>query len=163
MDFELKEILLALYATIIGLMVGVERELKNKPAGLRTLMLVSLGSCIFTMISMQISPETPDRVASNIVTGIGFLGAGAIFRDDNKINGVTTAAIIWITAALGMMVGLGAVQFAFIATVIVILSLILMSYMEDFIAFQRHAWDYSISFSVNEADAQSSLSRSLRG
>lgn len=97
-----------LIAVLIGGIIGAEREYHNKSAGLRTLMLICLGSALFTMFSMEIGARTsPDRIASNIVTGIGFVGAGVIFRGGTGINGVTTAASIWTTAALGMGVGAG--------------------------------------------------------
>lgn len=97
-----------LIAVLIGGIIGAEREYHNKSAGLRTLMLICLGSTLFTMFSIGIGERTsPDRIASNIVTGIGFVGAGVIFMGGTGINGVTTAATIWVTAALGMGVGAG--------------------------------------------------------
>jgi putative Mg2+ transporter-C (MgtC) family protein len=97
-----------LIAILIGGIIGAEREYRNKSAGLRTLMLISLGSTLFTILSMEIGEHTsPDRIASNIVQGIGFVGAGVIFTSGMGINGVTTAATIWATAALGMSVGAG--------------------------------------------------------
>ncbi len=97
-----------LSAVIIGGIIGAEREYHNKSAGLRTLMLICLGSTLFTMFSMEIGKDTsPDRIAGGIVAGIGFVGAGVIFMGGTGINGVTTAATIWVTAALGMGVGAG--------------------------------------------------------
>ncbi|MBI3876980.1 MAG: MgtC/SapB family protein [Verrucomicrobia bacterium] len=98
---------LALVAVICGSIVGAERERKEKPAGLRTLTLVSLGSAVFTMVSISFSHGDPGRIASQIVTGIGFLGAGAILRGQAGITGMTTAATIWIMAAVGMVAGAG--------------------------------------------------------
>ncbi|MBR2648031.1 MAG: MgtC/SapB family protein [Sediminibacterium sp.] len=135
-------ILLALF---IGLLIGVEREYKNKAAGLRTLMLVTTGSCIFTIISMQIGIANPDRLAANIVTGIGFLGAGAIFKDDNRINGLTTATTIWICAALGMAVGAGLIKVAILGTTIVIMVLSVLKYAEAYIDKQNRTRSYKIS------------------
>lgn len=106
MDMEI--ILRLLLAILIGGIIGAEREYQNKSAGFRTMMLISLGSAFFTIISMDIDDtNSPDRIASNIVTGIGFVGAGVIFKGDTGINGITTAATIWVTAALGMGVGAG--------------------------------------------------------
>jgi putative Mg2+ transporter-C (MgtC) family protein len=97
-----------LSAVLIGGIIGAEREYHNKSAGLRTLMLICLGSTLFTMFSMEIGKEgSPDRIAGGIVAGIGFVGAGVIFMGGTGINGVTTAATIWVTAALGMGVGAG--------------------------------------------------------
>lgn len=97
-----------LLSVIVGGLIGAEREYKSKSAGLRTLMLISLGATVFTMLSMELGePGSPDRIASNIVTGIGFVGAGVIFKTDTRLNGITTAATIWVTAAIGMAIGAG--------------------------------------------------------
>ncbi|HRI79935.1 MAG TPA: MgtC/SapB family protein [Cyclobacteriaceae bacterium] len=91
----------------IGTAIGFEREYRSKAAGLRTMIMICLGSTIFTELSILISPSSPDRIASTIVTGIGFLGAGVIFKDGLTVTGITTATTIWISAALGMAVGMG--------------------------------------------------------
>jgi putative Mg2+ transporter-C (MgtC) family protein len=100
---------LAISAVLCGAIVGAEREKREKPAGLRTLMLVCLGSAAFTMVSYAFVTTTGDsgRVAAQIVTGIGFLGAGAILHSAGSVRGMTTAATIWATAATGMIVGTG--------------------------------------------------------
>ncbi|HEX7844380.1 MAG TPA: MgtC/SapB family protein, partial [Chitinophagaceae bacterium] len=93
MDTEI--ILRFLLAALWGGVVGAEREYRSKSAGFRTMIMISVGSCFFTMMSAFIGAgNNPDRIASNIVTGIGFLGAGVIFRGDNRVNGITTAATI---------------------------------------------------------------------
>ena len=103
------EILLALAAIVCGGLIGSERERHDKPAGLRTLILVCLGSAVFTMVSFVFTTSTGDsgRVAAQIVTGIGFLGAGAILHSRTTVSGMTTAASIWMTAAIGITVGAG--------------------------------------------------------
>jgi putative Mg2+ transporter-C (MgtC) family protein len=103
------EIALALTAVLCGAAVGMERERREKPAGLRTLVLVCLGSASFTMASFAFTTSSGDsgRVAAQIVTGIGFLGAGAILHGSGIIRGMTTAATIWAIAAMGMIVGIG--------------------------------------------------------
>ncbi len=103
------QIFLALTSVICGAVVGLERERREKPAGLRTLILVCLGSTGFTMASFAFTTTTGDsgRVAAQIVTGIGFLGAGAILHGTGVIRGMTTAATIWAIAATGMIVGIG--------------------------------------------------------
>ncbi len=103
------EIILALGAVLCGAIVGTERERHDKPAGLRTLILVCLGSAVFTMVSFVFTSTTGDsgRVAAQIVTGIGFLGAGAILHSRTSVSGMTTAATVWMTAAIGMTVGAG--------------------------------------------------------
>ena len=105
MEIRVDDILHVAIAMFVGLIIGGEREYPSKAAGQRTLILVSTGACIFTMLSLRIGYANPDRMAANIITGIGFLGAGAIFKDDNKINGITTATTIGMCAALGMCVG----------------------------------------------------------
>lgn len=103
------QVLLALTSVVCGAIVGSERERREKPAGLRTLTLVCLGSTAFTMASYAFVTTTGDsgRVAAQIVTGIGFLGAGAILHGSGLVRGMTTAATIWATAATGMIVGIG--------------------------------------------------------
>lgn len=102
-------VLLAVVAVACGIILGVERQRREKPAGLRTMTLVCLGSAVFTMLSFVFSSSTADsgRVAAQIVTGIGFLGAGVILHGRRTISGVTTAASIWMAAAIGMAVGAG--------------------------------------------------------
>jgi putative Mg2+ transporter-C (MgtC) family protein len=90
-------------AGLLGGLIGLERELRGYPAGIRTIALVALGSCLFTDISRLLGGE--DRVAAQIVTGIGFLGAGVIFREGISVRGITTAATIWAASAVGMAVG----------------------------------------------------------
>ncbi len=99
-----------LLATALGAIIGFEREAKNKPAGVRTHALVCLGACVFTLVSMSFGSFAnvdPSRVAAGIVTGIGFLGAGAIFRSETRIRGLTTAADLWVVSAIGLAVALG--------------------------------------------------------
>ncbi len=100
---------LVVVATLAGALVGAERERKEKPAGLRPMMLVSLGSCVFTILSFALSPNEGDhsRIAAQVVTGVGFLGAGAILHDRGGVRGVTTAATVWTMAAIGMVIGAG--------------------------------------------------------
>src|SRR6201985_1950176 len=94
-------------AIVIGGAIGAEREYRSKSAGFRTLTLICLGATLFTMLSQLISGHEPERIASNVVVGIGFVGAGVIFKGDlhSKVSGITTAAMIWVTAALGMAIG----------------------------------------------------------
>jgi putative Mg2+ transporter-C (MgtC) family protein len=93
-------------AIALGGIVGIERELNHKSAGLRTHMLVCLGSCLFTIISINFSLD-PARIAAGIVAGIGFIGAGAIWAEKDRVQGITTAASLWATAAIGLTVGIG--------------------------------------------------------
>jgi putative Mg2+ transporter-C (MgtC) family protein len=115
-----------LLAAILGAAVGLEREIHGHPAGMRTHLLVSLGSAGFTVLSIAGFPAAgadPARVAAQIVTGIGFLGAGAILKQGATIHGLTTAASLWVVAAVGMAAGAGAWVTALTITVIAIVSL----------------------------------------
>jgi putative Mg2+ transporter-C (MgtC) family protein len=93
----------------LGGAIGLEREYRRKPAGIRTNMLIGLGSALFAILSIELGTAagSPDRVAAQVVTGIGFLGAGAILRSGQHVHGLTTAATIWVNAAIGMACGLG--------------------------------------------------------
>lgn len=94
----------ALLAGGLGALIGLEREMRGYPAGIRTIALVAFGACLFTEVSLLMGGN--DRVAAQIVTGIGFIGAGVIFREGSGVRGVTTAATIWAAAAIGMAVGI---------------------------------------------------------
>ena len=100
-----------LVSTICGAIIGYDREVRNKVAGIRTNILIAVGVTILTTISFWISKDNtnidPTRIIGQIVTGIGFLGAGVIMKHDDKIIGVTTAAFIWVVSAIGVMIGLG--------------------------------------------------------
>src|SRR5476651_1057610 len=102
------EILKVALSAIVGSLVGLEREIRRKPAGFRTLALICVGATIFTICSYKLGVDVNrDRVAANIITGVGFLGAGVIFRNGDSVSGITTASTIWIAAALGMLIGIG--------------------------------------------------------
>lgn len=107
LDINAELVIRILISFAIGFAIGFEREYQSKVAGLRTMTMICLGSTIFTEISISIGGSSPDRIASNIITGVGFLGAGVIFKDGLTISGITTATTIWISAALGMAVGAG--------------------------------------------------------
>ena len=93
---------------LFGALIGVERELRNKPAGISTNCFVMAGACLFTFASVTIDPNSPARIAAQVVSGVGFLGAGMIIKSEgNTIRNLTTAASIWFAAAIGMVIGLG--------------------------------------------------------
>ncbi len=117
-------------ALSLGALIGLERELVGKEAGIRTAMLVASGAAIFSMISIivpyiaqvpvgDIKNTLPDRVLSNVVVGIGFLGAGIIIKVGEHVRGLTTAAVVWATAAIGMLVGIGLLKFALVAALMI--------------------------------------------
>jgi len=124
---------LALAASLGGA-IGLEREWRHKPAGLRTNMLIALGSAIFSILSVELGTAagSPDRVAAQVVTGIGFLGAGAILRSGENVHGLTTAATIWVNAGIGMAAGLGAYGIAYGGATITLVVLLLLPLMERF-------------------------------
>jgi putative Mg2+ transporter-C (MgtC) family protein len=139
------DLVLIFISVILGLLIGTEREYRNKSAGLRTFILVCFGSCVFTVLSLKIGINNPDRLAANIITGIGFLGAGVIFKDDNKIGGITTATTIWATASIGMAVGSGYVYLALLGTALVLLILSSLTYFERFIDKKHKIREYKIA------------------
>ena len=114
------------WALLFGSLIGCERELRNKPAGLRTNMLVSMGAALFVLVPfqlgiVQISPDSLSRVIQGVITGVGFLGAGEIFSESKpesnklRVRGLTSAAALWISAALGVVAGCGLWQIGLIA------------------------------------------------
>ena len=111
-------------ASILGAGIGFEREIHAHPAGMRTHLLVSLGSAAFTVLSVySFAPADPSRIAAQIVSGIGFLGAGAILKYGSSVRGLTTAASLWATAAVGMAAGAGAWLVGIVTTVLIVFSL----------------------------------------
>lgn len=131
-----------LLAATLGALIGLEREWRHKDAGLRTNILITIGSALFTLMSIELTDaKTGDqsRIAAQIVTGIGFLGAGAIMRTDAGIQGLTTAATIWVNAALGVAVGGGKYHLAAIGTAVTLIVLLLLYPIEQYIARKRPA------------------------
>jgi putative Mg2+ transporter-C (MgtC) family protein len=133
-----------LYVILVGGLIGAEREYRSKSAGFRTMILICLGSYLFTKFSISISGSDTDRIAANIVTGIGFLGAGVIFRSGDRINGITTAAAIWVVAALGMGIADGYYKIVGLAALIVFASLLLLTRLEGVIDLINQSHNYKI-------------------
>jgi len=132
-------------AVLWGGIIGSERQYRSKSAGFRTMIMISLGACFFTIISKIIGGDTNgDRIASNIVSGIGFIGAGVIFRGDNRVNGITTAATIWVVAAVGMGIGAGYYFAAAVSSILMILILAILPYIERFIDELNQSKEYTI-------------------
>jgi putative Mg2+ transporter-C (MgtC) family protein len=118
------DILKLFLAVLLGGIIGVEREIHEKSAGFRTLILICTGSALFTMFSLKLGgANETTRIASNIVVGVGFLGAGVILRDGGRVTGLTTASAIWLTAAVGMGIGSG---YYWISGAAVVLSLVVL-------------------------------------
>jgi putative Mg2+ transporter-C (MgtC) family protein len=139
-------------SVIMGGIIGLEREYRNKPAGLRTLILISVGSTLFTIMSMKLGgTANADRIASYILVGVGFIGSGVIFRQGLKVTGLTTAATIWITAAIGITLGYGDFPLAVAVMVIVGIVLETLHRAESWISVVRSSKVYVVSF---KADAE---------
>ena len=121
---EYTEILLRLVlATLAGGLIGLEREVVHKPAGVRTHMLVSLGSALFALVTIEQLPNEAARIIAGIATGIGFLGAGTIFKAKDEVHGLTTAASVWAVAAVGLSIGFGYYLMMLIAVILVLIIL----------------------------------------
>jgi putative Mg2+ transporter-C (MgtC) family protein len=142
-------------ALFIGAIIGAEREYKSKAAGFRTVILITVGSTIFTIVSNVIGMD--GRVASNIVTGIGFLGAGSIFREGTIIKGITTATTIWISAAIGMAVGIGKYEFAFLSLFVVMLVLLSFNWIQRLIDKTNKIENYTITLNNQKINNKDSL------
>jgi putative Mg2+ transporter-C (MgtC) family protein len=153
MDFgiELRDLLSIITSIICGGLIGFEREYKNKSTGFRTILLITLGSTIFTIVSRHGS-GTDDRISANIITGIGFIGAGVIFKDKMSVLGLTTAAVIWTAAAIGMTAGIGYYSLAIVITVITLIILILVSKVEVLIGDIKKSKLLNINFIDDNMD-----------
>lgn len=136
---RLELLLQVVLATVLGGAIGMERELSGKPAGLRTNILICVGATLFTVLSLKLSGVRgdPARVAAQILPGVGFIGAGTILHARGSITGLTSAATIWVVAAIGMALGAGAYTEAVGTTLIVMLILAGLGYFEKLVA--RHS------------------------
>jgi putative Mg2+ transporter-C (MgtC) family protein len=134
-------------ALVLGSFIGLEREINGKVAGFRTMALICLGSTILTIISIQLGGDgSKDRIAANILTGIGFIGAGVVFKDGLNVSGITTAATIWVTAALGMCIGCDNYILAIEGMVLTLIILFLFDNVLNLITRQREHRSYTIYF-----------------
>ena len=149
-------------AVLVGGVIGAEREYQDKAAGFRTIILITLGSTLFTIFSLSMDPGfTQTRIAANIVTGIGFLGAGAIMREGGRIAGLTTAATIWLSAAMGMGIGAGSLYFVLAATFVTILVLLVFPKLEARIDRIREARTYEVVVGAEDFDTVERISNLL--
>jgi putative Mg2+ transporter-C (MgtC) family protein len=146
-----QEIMKLLLAVALGGMIGIEREFHDKAAGFRTVILICLGSTLFTMTSLVFSANSdPARIAAQIVTGVGFLGAGAILHDGSRVVGLTTAATIWLAAAIGMLVGTGSFLLAVSATFLAVVVLWFFPNIEKFFNNPREMRTYEVEYCRND-------------
>ena len=149
MHLEPEHILQICAAFTAGGILGIEREYHSKPAGFRTIILICVGSCLFSILSNSFTTNG-DRIASNIVTGVGFIGAGVVFKEGANIRGITSAATIWITASIGMCIGFRFYGLALLVLSLVMGTLIVLTKFEILIDGFRQEKDYIISFNVNQ-------------
>lgn len=143
MEFFTEDLYKLLFSFILGAIIGSEREYRSKSAGLRTMILIAVGSTLFTLVSIKINGDA-GRIAANIVTGIGFIGAGIIFRENNRVVGITTAAIVWVTAALGMAIGSGYYIIALYAFVVAGMSLVVLTPLQKWIRNKNQIRSYRL-------------------
>jgi putative Mg2+ transporter-C (MgtC) family protein len=138
-DLDLLQRLLA--AALLGAIVGLERELRHKTAGLRTNVLITVGAALFTIMSIELTKDMgdPSRIAAQIVSGVGFLGAGAIIRTTSGIQGLTTAATVWVNAAIGVAVGGGSYRLAAMGTFVTLGVLLLLHPVEQWM--EKRQWE----------------------
>jgi putative Mg2+ transporter-C (MgtC) family protein len=134
MELIAEDIVKLMIAIVVGSVIGAEREYRDKSAGFRTLVFICLGATLFTILSLKIANNSdPARIAAQIVTGVGFLGAGAILRDRGRVVGLTTAAMIWLAAALGMGIGSGNYLLSSVVAGIVLVVMGIFPYLEQWI------------------------------
>jgi putative Mg2+ transporter-C (MgtC) family protein len=132
-------------AAILGGIIGLERELKHRPAGLRTNMFICFGAAMFTVISLELGgANDATRIASQIIPGIGFIGAGSILRDKGGVTGLTTAATIFVVASIGMACGGGLYLLAIFATVLLLLALLILGALEGRLNLKPVMMEYVI-------------------
>lgn len=134
-----------LISLLVGSAIGFEREYSSKAAGLRTMIMICLGSTILTLVSLVLDEHSKDRIASSIVSGVGFLGAGVIFKDGLTVRGLTTASTIWISAALGMAIGAGQYFVALTGSVAVLIVLVVLDRIQMLIERKHQVRSYTIS------------------
>jgi putative Mg2+ transporter-C (MgtC) family protein len=155
-----EDLLKILFAILIGGLIGAEREFHNKAAGFRTLIFICLGATLFTILSIRISDRgDPARIAAQIVTGVGFIGAGVIMRDAGRIQGITTAATIWLIAALGVGIGMGQYALAGASTFAISMVLWIFPRLEHTIDNLREERTYEITcpFTLGNAERVTTL------
>lgn len=146
MNILIEDIFKLLLSILIGGLIGTEREFRDKAAGFRTIIFICAGATLFTILSAKLGgPQDTARISANIVTGIGFLGAGAILRASGRIVGLTTASTIWLTAAIGMAIGAGQFALALVMTGLTLIVLWFFPHIEEWIGKIHDVRTYEIS------------------
>jgi putative Mg2+ transporter-C (MgtC) family protein len=144
-----------LLAAVLGAILGAEREMRQRAAGFRTNTLIALGSAAFTLVSIQLADQDggdPTRIPSQIVTGIGFLGGGAILRGQGDIRGLTTAATVWVNAAIGMAAGAGFYALAITSTLVTLFVLTVFLRIENYMNRQIQTKEEPIPIIKTESE-----------
>jgi putative Mg2+ transporter-C (MgtC) family protein len=158
MSFQWELIFRLGLALVFGSIIGVEREYRSKAAGFRTITIITMGATLFTICSFKLgAPGNSDRIASNIITGIGFIGAGVIFKDGFSVSGLTTAATIWISAAIGMSLGIGEYILASFTLVGAIVVLALFELIQDVIDSLHQVRSYKICMHLDFEKAKEEI------
>lgn len=164
MTFEIDVVLRILMALLCGGIIGYEREYKNRPAGLRTHMMVCIGSALVMIISQYIyenympGANDPARLGAQVISGIGFLGAGTIIRERFSVKGLTTAATLWVVACIGLAIGSGYYIIAGIATLVIFLSLIIFRKLEHILKIKEKNAKVRITVSYSKE-----IEKAIRG
>jgi putative Mg2+ transporter-C (MgtC) family protein len=171
MEIDLTVLVRLMLSSFLGGLIGLEREVHGRPAGFRTHLLVSLGSCLFVITSIEFYRlygdfsgripvgVDPARVAAQVVTGIGFLGAGAIIREKASIRGLTTAACLWVAAAVGLACGTGLFGASVVVTGLALVSLLLLKKVEN--RLSRDSYIHITVWSVDREALQEKLEQLL--
>jgi putative Mg2+ transporter-C (MgtC) family protein len=151
LSFAPEDLIKLLLAVVVGGIIGFERELHSKAAGLRTITLITVGATLFTLLSAKSGDPNTARISSNIVTGVGFLGAGAIMFAEGKVKGLTTASSIWVAASLGMALGQGEYVLTGAATLLVVIVLGLFTRFDMLVdRMGSEGRTYEITYSARE-------------
>lgn len=155
LELQMQVSVLVLISGVLSMVIGINRESHDQPAGLRTHMLVGMGSCLFTILSIHAFPQGDEaRIAAQVVSGIGFLGAGTILQRKRDVHHLTTAASIWATAAVGMAVGVGAWFLAVLSTLMmwVVLALLRRLKLHDHLPLKEQGHADSAGLEDDEDD-----------
>jgi putative Mg2+ transporter-C (MgtC) family protein len=157
-DIDTIDLLKIGISVLCGGLLGIERQYKNKTAGFRTIILISLGSALFTMVAQHANMG----VNINVITGIGFIGAGVVFKDGIGVSGLTTASVIWVAAAIGMLAGAGNFEIAIISTLVTLFVLLTFSALEFYIDKVHHHKLFVITFTDDDFDNLLKFEQSLK-
>src|SRR5476651_616102 len=145
-------------AVLCGGLLGIERQYKNKTAGFRTIILITLGSALFTIVAQKANMG----VNINVITGIGFIGAGVVFKDNIGVSGLTTASVIWVAAAIGMSVGAGNFEIALVSTIVTLLVLLLFSLLERYVDEVHHDKLFVVVFANEDFENLLAIEKSIK-